>query len=107
MHAFHVHYRNTQGTLMRILNAISRRGVEMPYVQAEPHAYNHRVSLLLELNPKQIGQLFREWHAIVDVVEVRAGAPTNDMMELAESWDAARHRPTSAGAGDSARAATA
>ena len=107
MHAFHVHYRNTQGTLMRILNAISRRGVEMPYVQAEPHGYNHRVSLLLELNPKQIGQLFRDWHAIVDVVEVRAGAPTEGMMELAESWDAARHAPASTSATDSARAATA
>src|SRR5205814_6883147 len=77
MHAFHVHYRNTQGTLMRILNAISRRAIDMPYVQAEPHGYNHKVSLLLELNPKQIGQLFRDWHAIVDVVSVSAGAPAS------------------------------
>jgi len=29
------------------------------------------------------------------------------MMELAESWDAARHPPVAAGAGDSARAAMA
>jgi acetolactate synthase small subunit len=107
MHAFHVHYRNTQGTLMRILNAISRRAIDMPYVQAEPHGYNHKVSLLLELNPKQIGQLFRDWHAIVDVVSVRAGAPTEDMMELAESWDAARHPTVAASSGDSARAAMA
>ena len=107
MHAFHVHYRNTQGTLMRILNAISRRAIDMPYVQAEPHGYNHKVSLLLELNPKQIGQLFRDWHAIVDVVSVSAGAPTEDMMELAESWDAARHPSVAASWGDSARAAMA
>jgi acetolactate synthase small subunit len=105
MHAFHVHYRNTQGTLMRILTAISRRAINMPYVQAEPHGYSHRVSLLLEVNPKQIGQLFRDWHAIVDVVDVLAGAPTDDMMELAENWDAARHPPASPAA--SARAAMA
>jgi len=107
MHAFHVHYRNTQGTLMRILMTVSRRGMEIPYVRAEPHGSNHIVSLLLEVNPKQIGQLFRDWHAIVDVVKVRAGAPTEDMMELAENWDAARQPPASATASDSARAAMA
>lgn len=93
MHSFHVHYRNTQGTLMRILNAISRRGLDMPYVQAEPAGHAHKVSLLLELNAKQIGQLCRDWHAIADVVDVRAGAPTENMMELAEHWDAAKHPP--------------
>ena len=35
MQAFHIRYRNTQGTLMRILNAVSRRGLDLPYVQAE------------------------------------------------------------------------
>jgi hypothetical protein len=43
----------------------------------------------------------------VDVVKVRAGAPTEDMMELAENWDAARHPPASATSSDSARAAMA
>jgi hypothetical protein len=87
-----VYYRNTQGTLMRILNAISRRGLDLPYVQAEAVqaepvqtegvATAHRVSLLLNLNLKQIGQLSRDWYAIADVAEVRAGAPTDDMMEI-------------------------
>ena len=27
---FHIRYRNTQGTLMRILNAVSRRGLDLP-----------------------------------------------------------------------------
>src|SRR5207244_12181016 len=107
MGAYHVHYPNTQRTALRILLASSRRAIDMPYVQAEPHGYNHKVSLLLELNPKQIGRLFRDWHAIVDVVSVSAGAPTEDMMELAESWDAARHPPVAASSGDSARAAMA
>jgi len=31
MQVFHIHYRNTQGTLMRILNAISRR--DLPAIQ--------------------------------------------------------------------------
>jgi len=111
MHSFHVYYRNTQGTLMRILNAISRRGLDLPYVQAEPVqtervAPAHRVSLLLNLNPKQIGQLSRDWHAIADVVEVRAGAPTDDMMEFAENWDAAR-RPAVAAIGRAVSAAIA
>ena len=29
---FHIRYRNTQGTLMRILNAVSRRGLDLPAV---------------------------------------------------------------------------
>jgi len=75
MQAFHVRYRNSQGTLMRILNAASRRGIELPYVQASPADGEHAVTLLLQVSTKQIGQLRRDWHAIVDVVEVRAGVP--------------------------------
>ena len=106
MHVSHIHYRNTQGTLMRILNAISRRGVEMPYVQAAPIETGHRVTVLLDVNPKQIGQLSRDWHAIADVVDVRAGAPTQEMLELGIGW--APHPPASAAdASDSARAARA
>ena len=75
MHEFHIHYRNTQGTLMRILTAVSRRGIEMPYVLASASGHEHRADLLLEVNAKQIGQLSRDWHAIVDVVEVRIGVP--------------------------------
>ncbi len=96
MHAFHIHYRNTQGTLMRILNAVSRRGIDLPYVQAEPAEHKHRVALLLEVNPKQIGQLYRDWHAVVDVVDVRAGAPSKEIMDLTAAWAATPHPPASA-----------
>lgn len=96
MHSFHVYYRNTQGTLMRILNAVSRRGLDLPYVQAEPAGREHKVSLLLELNSQQVGQLSRDWHAIADVVEVRAGAPTDGMMERAENWNGAPRPPVAA-----------
>ena len=71
MHIFHVRYRNTQGTLMRILTAASRRGIDTPYVQAEPSGHEHKVTLLMEVNQKQVGQISRDWYAIVDVMDVR------------------------------------
>lgn len=86
MQAFHVRYRNTQGTLMRILNAASRRGIELPYVQASPVDDEQGVTLLLEVSAKQIGQLRRDWHAIVDVVEVRAGVPFEVMPQVSGKW---------------------
>jgi acetolactate synthase small subunit len=77
MQLFGIRYRNTQGTLMRILNAVSRRGIDLPYVQATPAEHSHTVTLLLDLSPKQIGQLRRDWHAIIDVTEVHAGGRLN------------------------------
>lgn len=74
MQAFHIRYRNTQGTLMRILNAASRRGLDLPSVHAAPAGPDHQVTLLLEVNPKQAGQLFREWYAIADVTGVDSGS---------------------------------
>jgi acetolactate synthase regulatory subunit len=71
MHAFHIQYRNTQGTLMRILTAVSRRGIEVVYLLAEASGSEYRLDLLLDVNPKQVGQLSRDWHAIVDVTDVR------------------------------------
>ena len=74
MQVFHIRYRNTQGTLMRILNAVSRRGLDMPSVQAAPAGREHAVTLILEVNSKQVGQLCREWYAIADVVHVESGS---------------------------------
>ncbi len=93
MQVFHVLYRNTQGTLMRILTAVSRRGIEMPFVQAEPTDQWHKVTLLLDVNPRQIGQLSRDWHAVVDVIDVRAGAP-KDVAEYSEAWAVKPHPPS-------------
>jgi acetolactate synthase small subunit len=83
MQAFHIRYRNTQGTLMRILNAASRRGLDIPFVQAEPMEHTHQVTLLLEVNPRQAGQLYRDWNAVVDVIQVRAGVPLRE-----QAWSA-------------------
>jgi acetolactate synthase regulatory subunit len=81
MHAFHIHYRNTQGTLMRILTAVSRRGLDLHYVRAASAGNLFRADLLLEVAPKQIGQLCRDWYAIVDVTEVKYGAPSSELLE--------------------------
>jgi acetolactate synthase small subunit len=106
MQAFHVRYRNTQGTLMRILNAASRRGIDLPYVQAQPaEDETHRVTLLLEVNPKQAGQLYRDWYAVVDVMDVSAGAPAKDALE--HGWVAGPHRPAPAVAAEASRSASA
>lgn len=74
MQAFQVRYRNTQGTLMRILNAASRRGLDIPSVHAESAEHDHQVTLVLDVNAKQVGQLYREWYAIADVIHVRSAA---------------------------------
>ena len=80
---------------MRILTAVSRRGIDMPYVQAEQSEQSHQVTLLLDVNSKQIGQLSRDWHAVVDVIDVRAGAP-KDLPEYGGAWVATPHPPTPA-----------
>jgi acetolactate synthase small subunit len=72
MQTFHIRYRNTQGTLMRIMNAASRRGLDLPVVHAEPAEHDHQVTLLLAVNQKQVGQLYREWYSIADVIHVGA-----------------------------------
>jgi acetolactate synthase regulatory subunit len=74
MQAFQIRYRNTQGTVMRILNAVSRRGLDMPSVHADAAERDHQVTLVLDVNSKQVGQLYREWYAIADVIHVRSGA---------------------------------
>jgi acetolactate synthase regulatory subunit len=82
MQVFYIRYRNTQGTLMRILNAVSRRGLDIISVHAECASNDYQVALTLEVNPRQAGQLHREWCAIVDVTHVTS-APA-----YAEEWSA-------------------
>jgi acetolactate synthase small subunit len=74
MQVFHIRYRNAQGTLMRILNAASRRGLDLASVHADASGEDHAVTLVLEATHKQIGQLCREWYSIVDVIDVRSSA---------------------------------
>ncbi len=73
MQVFQIRYRNTQGTLMRILNAASRRALDIPFVQASAGEQDHLVTLELDVNAKQVGQLYREWYSITDVIHVGAG----------------------------------
>jgi len=106
MQVFHVRYRNTQGTLMRILNAASRRALDLPSVLAEPVEQDHRVTLVLEVTPKQIGQLCRDWYAIADVLEVHSSVGLHEPGDSRPGW-AGPHPPASENNGKSARAALA
>jgi acetolactate synthase small subunit len=106
MQVFHVRYRNTQGTLMRILNAASRRALDLPSVLAEAVEQDHRVTLVLEVTPKQVGQLSRDWYAIADVLEVQSGAGLHEPGDSRPGW-AGPHPPASENSGKSARAALA
>jgi acetolactate synthase small subunit len=85
MHTFQIRYRNTQGTLMRILNAASRRALDIPYVQAEANGHDHKVTLMLDVNSKQIGQLSRDWYAVVDVIDVHTAITVQNSGGLAEN----------------------
>jgi acetolactate synthase small subunit len=100
MQTFQIRYRNTQGTLMRILNAASRRALDLPMVQAEPAEHDHQVTLALDVNQKQVGQLYREWYSIADVIKVSSGAAH------ATPW-ALAHPPTAVSIEESRAAARA
>jgi acetolactate synthase small subunit len=103
MQIFHIRYRNKQGALMRILNAISRRALDLTTVHAEADGQDHAVTLTVEVSPKQIGQLCREWYSIVDVIDVRSSAALSEPGD--EEW--APLPPASANGAESARAALA
>ncbi len=79
---FQLAYHNRQGTLMRILGIVTRRGLELPYVHAEQNGEVHRVTLRVAVNPKQLGQLCREWSVTPDVVEVR------EPVKVVRTWNA-------------------
>ena len=104
MQVFHIRYRNSQGALMRILNAVSRRGLDLAFGSCRACGQeHHEVALLLEVTPKQIGQLYREWFSIVDVIDVRSSAGLHE--NEAAQW--VPLPPTSAESGPRTRAALA
>jgi hypothetical protein len=65
-------------------------------VLASSSGLEHRADLLLDINAKQISQLSRDWHAIVDVVDVRVDGPAPEMLESAAGLSAP-HPAASAG----------
>jgi acetolactate synthase small subunit len=111
MQAFHIRYRNTQGTLMRIMNAASRRGLDLISVQAEPAEHDYHVTLVLDVNQKQVGQLHREWYAIADVTNVRSSAGLHSPGEPATrdsaDWGSPHPPASESPSGQASRAALA
>lgn len=63
---------------MRILNAASRRGLDLPSVVAQAAERDHQVTVALDVNHKQVGQLYREWYSIADVIHVGPGVAHAD-----------------------------
>ena len=96
MPVFHIRYRNAQGALMRILSAVSRRGLDLTSVHAEAAGQEHAVTVALNVTHKQIGQLYREWYSIVDVIEVRSRAVLHE--QEVPAWGA--HPPASESVSD-------
>ena len=97
MQVFYIRYRNAQGALMRILNAVSRRGLDLASVHAEYAGQGHAVTLMLQVTHKQIGQLYREWYAIVDVIKVlqrgsaaRRKQPGRRIRQHRQAWQSSR-----------------
>ena len=53
---------------------------------AEQAEKEHQATLVLDVNAKQVGQLYREWYSIADVIHVGPGAAHTD------EWTG-HHRP--------------
>ena len=72
---------------MRILNAASRRALDLPLVHAEPSEHEHQVTLALDVNQKQVGAVLAAGGAsVADVIKVSSGTGH------ATAW--AAHPPT-------------
>lgn len=67
MITFRISHDNSQGVLLRVLGAVSRRALSFYLV----HAEHNVIELELEVNKKTHGQLLREWHSIVGVKGVQ------------------------------------
>lgn len=81
MYRFRLRYLNSQGTLMRILMTVTRRGLDLSYVQAEPAGDAYQVTLLVEAPVKQMLQMCRDWRVIVDVLEVEQPVEVRNLDE--------------------------
>ena len=89
MYRFRLRYLNSQGTLMRILTTVSRRGLDLDYVLAEPAGEAYQATLLVEAPAKQVLQMCRDWRVIVDVLEVDQPVEVRDFADALAAQQAA------------------
>jgi hypothetical protein len=69
---FTIKFRPTQGTLLRILSEITRRGLELNYLHAVSGmgaVPGQAVIKVNEVKDKQRDQLLRAWRSTIDVEE--------------------------------------
>jgi hypothetical protein len=64
---YQILFAPSQGTLMRILTQVTRRGIPLEEIRAVKGS----VLLVLDVNEKQHGQLVRAWENQIDVTEVQ------------------------------------
>jgi hypothetical protein len=64
---YSIQFTPSQGTLMRILTQVTRRGIPLEEVLATKGI----VTLTLEVTEKQDGQLQRAWKNQIDVIAVQ------------------------------------
>lgn len=64
---FEIAYDNRQGVLMRVLMALSRRGLLTKLI----YASETQITIMVDCTYIQRGQLTREWSSIVDVGVIR------------------------------------
>jgi hypothetical protein len=64
---YHILFTPSQGTLMRILTQVTRRGIPLEEIRAVKGS----VLLVLDVTEKQDGQLRRAWENQIDVTEVQ------------------------------------
>lgn len=70
---------------MRILTTVTRRGLDLAYVQAEPAGDAYQATLLVEAPVKQMLQMCRDWRVIVDVLDVEQPVEVRNLDEALAS----------------------
>ena len=84
------------------------RGFRASARVARSAEHTHEATLLLDVNVKQVGQLCRDWRAIVDVIDVRPGAPIKELWDQPTGWAAVPYPPAAvSGSGSATRPASA
>lgn len=69
---YRIVYRNEQGVLLRVITAVTRRGITIEELSAAPGNNGLHIAVFrMEPTEKQEQQLRRDWNAVIGVEYVR------------------------------------
>ena len=72
MKSYYINYRNEQGVLLRIITAVTRRGIPIETLVSTPVPANDYLAVVqIEPTKAQQAQLKRDWKGIIGVLNVR------------------------------------